>query len=260
MQKLFFLSVGILLFSLSSCASYRYRNSMGEYFMKNENFKWKQYPTKDFIMFCLPDSKADKNPEASISKIKKGIKKALQFTHTDSLAKKPVFHFVMDDRNSFLSLVKEPFSGMAYWTSNTIVEIYPLLGEAHEYFHLISIQKWGASKTWIMEGTAVYSDDNWNGKNLEKICLDLNKQGKLLPLSELFSNSKYKKNSTQITYPQSGSLVKFLINTYGWGKFIELWKKPKIEKVYHLTEKQLFDEWLKSILPKETKQNKILQQ
>jgi hypothetical protein len=236
----------LLLSSLYSCSGFIYRGTMNQFYLKKKLFPWKELQSREFIIYYLPDSKAEKNLAVAEQKISQGIAKAKKLTQTDSLVT-PIYYFIVDDRKEFKSLTQLSHSGISYSQSNTIIESYSLLGEAHEVVHLIAHQNWGNSHTWIMEGIAVYSDDEWNKKPLEKIGFDLNQNNQLIPLKEFFKNSKFSKFNSQISYPQSGLLVKYLIQTYGWESFLKFWKNPDIEKNYNLTVSELENNWINFI-------------
>jgi hypothetical protein len=219
---------------------------MNQFYLKKKQFSWKKLPTRDFILYYRPDSKTEKNLPLVEQKITQGITKAKKITKIDSL-KIPIHYFIVNDRKEFTSLTRLNHTGISYSQSNTIIESYPLLGEAHEVVHLITHQNWGNSRTWIMEGIAVYSDDNWNGKTLEKTCFELCRNEQLIPLKELIKDSKFTRFNSQISYPQSGLLIKYLIQTYGWEQFLKFWKNPDIKKIYNLTVSQLELDWINSV-------------
>ncbi|MDR1876032.1 MAG: hypothetical protein LBQ84_00250 [Flavobacteriaceae bacterium] len=219
---------------------------MNRFYLKKEQFTWKSFQTSEFIFYYLPGSKAEKNLALVEQKIARGITKAKEITKITTL-KIPLYYFIVDDRKEFNTLTKLNHSAVSYSRSNTIIESYALLGEAHEVVHLITHQNWGNSRTWVMEGIAVYSDDSWNGKSLEKTCFELWQNKELIPLEKLLKNTKFSHFNSQISYPQSGLLVKYLIQTYGWDRFLKFWKKPDSEKIYALTIPELEGNWLEYV-------------
>jgi hypothetical protein len=219
---------------------------MNQFYLKKEQFPWKGFQSQEFIFYYLPNSKTEKNLALVEQKIAQGIAKAKKITQIDSV-KTPIYYFIVDDKKEFKSLTKLNHSGISYSQSNTIIESYFLLGEAHEVVHLITHQHWGNSHTWIMEGLAVYSDNEWNKKPLEKTGFELYQSNQLIPLKEFVKNSGFSQFNSQISYPQSGLLTKYLIQTYGWEQFLKFWKNPDIKTNYNLTVSELETNWIHSI-------------
>ncbi len=219
---------------------------MNKYYEKKKDFSWKSFQSPEFILYYQPNSLTEKNLTLAESRIKKGIDNAKKFTKIDSI-KIPVYYFVVDNKQEFAQLTKSNHTGLSFAKSNTIIESYFLLGESHEVVHLISYQNWGNSRTWIMEGIAVYSDQKWAGKELDKLCFELDQNDKLIPINDLLKNRKFSYFDSQIKYPQSGSLIKYLITTYGWDKFFQFWKKTRLQKIYNISPYELENNWLNHI-------------
>lgn len=231
---------------ISSCSSIIYNGNQNQFYFHKKNFNWKAFQTKEYIVYYQPGSKAEKNLRVTEKKITQGIEKAKKFTGIKSI-KTPVYYFIVDDKNSFNKLTRLNHTAISFAKSNTIIESYFLLGEAHEVVHLLSSQNWGNTHTWIAEGLAVYSDNVWNNQTLDALCYKLEENQELIPLKKLIKNKKFNTFNSQISYPQSGSLVKYLITTYGWKKFMEFWKKPNFNKIYHLNENEIEMHWLEYI-------------
>lgn len=96
---------------------------------------------------------------------------------------------------------------------------------AHEIMHIISINLWGNSESWIKEGLAVFSDDNWHGYNLHRLSKYLMSKKKLIPLKDLMR--KFNSYNNLITYPEAGSFVKFIYEEYGGDIVKAIWKKGR---------------------------------
>lgn len=215
---------------------------MNEYFLGKNDFTWRGVQTQDFVIYYQPYSLAEKNLVQAEIRIQKGWEKAKRFTKIQKI-KTPIYFFVVDDRTQFHKLAGYDNTGSSYHKSNTIIESYFLLGESHEFVHLLTQQEWGRSKNWLVEGIAVYSDNGWDGKNLEKLCREYQQSHRLIPIRDLLKSNDFNSFDTQVSYPQCGSLVKYLILTYGWEKFLQLWKNPNLKKIYNLTETELERDW-----------------
>ena len=105
----------------------------------------------------------------------------------------------------------------------------------HEMMHMISMDKWGdtaESSHWMNEGLATYSGGTCSKYSLEEIYQYFIQSGKLIPMNTI-ANDFYSAND-MITYTQSAYLVKYLIEKYGFEKFIKLWKEGynNFNKIY----------------------------
>lgn len=236
---IFFLST----FLLSNCSSILYSGNQNQFYFKKKNYTWKAFQTKDYIAYYQPNSIVEKNLLSTEKKITKGIYKAKEFTGIQNI-KTPIYYFIVNDKNDFKKLTGLNHTAISYSKSNTIIESYFLIGESHEVVHLLSNQNWGNTHSWISEGLSVYSDKVWNNQDIDILCHQLLKKNQLIPLKKLFKNNKFNTFNSQICYPQSGSLIKYLITVYGWDKFIEFWRKTDIYKVYHINENALENQWI----------------
>ena len=96
-----------------------------------------------------------------------------------------------------------------------------------------------------MEGSAVYSDGKWYGKNYDLLAKNLIEKNKFISFEKLMKNSVFKKNDQANLYIQSGSFCNYLITNYGMEKFIELWKNPDALKIYDKSLTELESDWKK---------------
>lgn len=229
-----------------SCSTVISTGTKNHHYLNHENFVWKAFQTKEYIAYYQLGSRADKNLKIVEEKISKGIHQAKKVTGISDI-QIPIYFFIVDDADEFFRLTSMSHTGISYARSNTIIESYFLLGQSHEVVHLLTYQKWGNSKTWIMEGIAVYSDNHWNGKSLEKQCIQLYKENKLIPFHDL-NKKRFQSFNSQIIYPQSGCIAKYLISQYGWDKFLIFWKKKNFQKVYQISEKEMETLWIKYLL------------
>jgi hypothetical protein len=95
---------------------------------------------------------------------------------------------------------------------------------SHELMHVMANNTWGMKpKPWLNEGFATYSDDRWHGYGLHDLSKFLLLERKLIPLEKLIDD--FRGHNDMISYPQAGSFVKFLYETYGSEKVKQLWAK-----------------------------------
>lgn len=97
------------------------------------------------------------------------------------------------------------------------------IGE-HEDTHLLSLPL-GLSIYLFCEGLAQFMEENLFGKDIDIISKELLNQNKLYSIKELADNKNWEKVESKIIYPEVGSFARFLINTYGWDKFKEAYRK-----------------------------------
>lgn len=130
------------------------------------------------------------------------------------------------------------------------------IGE-HEDAHLLSLP-WGLSIYIFCEGLAQYMENSFMGQDLHEIAKNLAKQNKLYSLEWLCDNKNWENVEPTIIYPQAGSSIKYLIETFGKEKFKELYQGTSrnydlsqnlsiIEKIYSKTLKQLRSDWLNGL-------------
>ena len=88
----------------------------------------------------------------------------------------------------------------------------------HEDTHLLSLP-YGAATFLFSEGLAEFMDEKWQGREIDIWAKEYFKKNKLYAIKFLMENKNWDKVDDMIAYPQSGSFIKYLINTYGIEKF-----------------------------------------
>jgi hypothetical protein len=159
--------------------------------------------------------------------------------------------FIVDSRTRMKQLCGHESNGLS--VGNVLLFVYGdstnALG-AHEETHILSQLLWGPPReTWLSEGLAVYSDDKWWGEPLNTVCSRLRSEGKLLPLNTLFDDRQFAGNSEAVTYPEAGSLVRFLYQHYGTDAVRAIWSRgtPEIPRELGKSIYQLEAEWIQSL-------------
>lgn len=126
----------------------------------------------------------------------------------------------------------------------------------HENTHLLFFHNWlqdcyGTSSSFLFEGTAMYAQAMATDKKVNhQKTLAYAKAGKLFPLSEMLTfNIGVTGLKTEVGYPASGSLVQYLIETYGLNRFMKFWRsgdwQASFAKSMHTIEKEWID-WLQT--------------
>jgi len=104
---------------------------------------------------------------------------------------------------------------------NTVYSIWPF--DAHEVVHVYS-GPWGFPVALFVEGLAVAYTTNpaagdfvakWNGTPVHTAARQLRASGQLLPIASIAETAAFRAQNDLVTYPESGSFVRFLIDTEG---------------------------------------------
>jgi hypothetical protein len=117
----------------------------------------------------------------------------------------------------------------------------------HELFHVVAMNLWGVPDIWVNEGMAVYSDNKWHGYDLFQLTKYLVDNDRYVSLNKLIKN--FRKVDDLISYPLTGSFVKYVDETYGRETLIRIWKsKTKyLRRLTGRTIKELEGDWLAKI-------------
>jgi hypothetical protein len=134
------------------------------------------------------------------------------------------------DRTQLSALTgQSPTNGYADQAANTVYSIWP--HDAHEVVHVYS-GPWGSPVALFVEGLAVAYTTNppagdfvakWNGTPVHTAARQLRAAGTLLPIASIAETAAFRARSDGVTYPESGSFVRFLIDTEGVGAMRRLY-------------------------------------
>lgn len=158
--------------------------------------------------------------------------------------------------------------GNAFASGNNIHTIWR--ADNHEIVHVLVSEYVGDPPKLFTEGIAVAHQVNpsendfipkWGGKSIDELIKTYETQAQIPPLDSLLIMAKFFKYSENITYPVSGSFVKYLLETYGYDKFYNFIKvcdwtsalsKIKIEysKIYNEDIETSWSNWLEYVKSK----------
>jgi hypothetical protein len=132
----------------------------------------------------------------------------------------------------------------------------------HEIMHLYSLRAWGYPGTnawsdpqpsmdtwrlgsWLREGIAAAAEDSCGDYRYRAISAQMQTEGKLFAFDTL--RHAFLTKDDLATYLQSGSLVQYLLETYGTPRFRELWRDAgrNLERVYGVSETKIEADWRK---------------
>lgn len=112
-------------------------------------------------------------------------------------------------------------NGYADAASFTIHTLWPT--DNHEVVHLYSLE-WGSPVALFSEGFAVAHSTNpatgdlrakWNGTPVHDAARQLRAAGRLVTITELATTASFRRFDPNVTYPEAGSFVRFLIDREG---------------------------------------------
>lgn len=95
---------------------------------------------------------------------------------------------------------------------------------SHEDTHLISFLMNFPESDFVVEGLAMYMDGLWWGVSNEIWAAYYKMKHADLSVKDLFDNDIFADYSCTVTYPIAGAFSKFLIDTFGMERYIELYK------------------------------------
>jgi hypothetical protein len=202
-------------------------------------FHWVKYSSASFDFYAEQGGYA----ERKIERVKQAMEHAR--TRIDDLLgqrveiRMPVFLVTSRERNRLIVGFDTNAVTTGEYQADTYNETLNATG-GHETMHVLAGRVWGKpSGTWVNEGLAVYSDDAWHGKPLHGLARTLLDRHELVPLSDLVKKKGFL-GSDEVTYPQLGSLMKFVYETHGRAAVKSLWqRKPNQRQVEGLEQ-----EWL----------------
>ena len=132
--------------------------------------------------------------------------------------------FIVPSRARMKALIDKEVNGQAIPNRNVVLYVINDsidASGAHELCHVIAKASWGDADDWINEGLAVYADDRWQQRPLHAVASYLLEQRQLVPLADLLR--RFNQYPDLVTYPEAGSFVKFLYETYGLGTVKQIW-------------------------------------
>jgi hypothetical protein len=190
--------------------------------------------TKHFDIYYFKDSTAEEEIEKIAEEKENGFEKICRFLGKDSDQKIKMILF--EDGQTKRAATGHQGAGWAF--GNTIVEIYnekEKLDPYHETVHVL-MRPNGNPPALFNEGFAVYMSERLGAHALDDLSggqttiyervRELKEKGELIDLRELLGYAEIGSGKTNppVAYPQAASFVKFLIDQYGKGKFLNTYR------------------------------------
>jgi hypothetical protein len=171
-------------------------------------------------------------------------------------------YFKYRDREHLKRVTGKETNGFGEVGTNRFHTIWKI--DNHESVHIIVTQLIGHPPAIFNEGIAVahqadyfkYPDfiPGWNGQDFNKLAKNYKQNGEIPSLDKLLGTYSFWDYNSNITYPVSGSFVRYLINHYGLLKMKEFIGKSKFEdskekirndfmQTYGLSIENVWSEW-----------------
>lgn len=216
--------------------------------------------SEHFTYFLHTGSLAEQELAAIINARERAYKEISQKLGIDHKGKIKFFLFPSAREKAF-------YTGTIGWgwgTAQTIIEIYDSeikLDPWHETTHIISCSINQDPPSLFFEGLAVYMIDimREEGGTIDGLAVRFKGDNWLIPLGELIDlQIGSKRSNPTISYPESGSFVKYLVERYGMDLFKRLYaqihkgqesteKNQVIHRIYDKSIAELEKEWLDCI-------------
>lgn len=155
-------------------------------------------------------------------------------------------------------------NGFADRTTFTIHTLWPI--DNHEVVHLFT-SDWGDPVALVNEGLAVaFQIDpgrdmtpRWSGTPLHDLMRSFRQQSRAVSLARLVDTASWRAEDPNVTYPESGSFMRWLIDTYGLDRVRGLYARAagpneaatgvraSFAAIYGRTVEELEQEWLAAI-------------
>lgn len=257
MKKYFLITIIISVFQ--GCAVYDllFTPTPGKV-LTNNNFKWITDTTEQVNFHFEKDKYSENDIKIIKSVTQNSINKILKLINENRYPNH-IEYIIVSSTERMKELTGYSYNAFSY---PRLDAVYAIIGKdiralgAHEFNHVIVENIWGKSEDWLTEGFAVFSDDDWHGNDLFSLSKYLFDKKKLLTFADLVND--FPLYSSLLTYPQCGSIVKYLYEKYGRDKFKLLWQNgsDSIEKIYGKKLYEIESDWQDEIQKHDAKKIK----
>ena len=217
--------------------------------LENPHFQWTRDSSLSCDIFYEADSWAARNIVAIRRDADSALVRILGLLHESSFPHR-LNYFIVNNRVRMQSLINQQINGRAFPRRHLICAVandsVRALG-SHEMFHVVAMNLWGSTEDWVNEGMAVYSDNKWWMQELHPLANYLRQKQTLLSLDDL--TQRFRQCDPLITYPETGSFLKYLYETFGQENVEILWKQglSAFCRFVHKTNSELEQEWIAAI-------------
>lgn len=207
-----------------------------------ENDKTEVYISEHYIFHYVAGSVAERDILFIAETQEKSFNKICSTLKIDYPEK--INYFLTDSPQEIGRVIWEeeaPCNGCALCGRNKIYATYTdsvqCIG-SHEDTHLISFLINYPESDFIVEGLAMFMDGLWWGVPNEVWAAYYKTKQPELSLKELFDNAVFAECGCVVAYPIAGAFTKYLVDTFGLEKYIELYKYT--EEEYEIVMQSIF--------------------
>jgi len=190
--------------------------------------------TRHFNVYAYNGYLSETELDKIASRREAGLRAITQFLSIDYPEQIQIILF--PDQNTKKRETDHTGTGWAF--EQNIVEVYndsTNIDPYHEVIHIVT-NRMGNPPAVFWEGLAVYLSEKlgapalnflgYNHASIDSTMKDLIERNEIIPLSSLISYTSIGSDETKprISYPESGSLVKYLVEIYGIQKFSDAYK------------------------------------
>lgn len=208
-----------------ACNKILFRGPSAEDLAGGSELNWRLEESAHFQTYLEIGSYGDRQAEKLIAANERAYEHVLGLLGLESYPD-TISVFVIESRVRMAELIGWETNGSAFPQRNVICYVFSETIQAHgahELAHVISINAWGESENWLKEGLAVYADDSWYGFELHQLAAHLLQTERLPTLPDLVSD--FSSHNDMISYPATGSFVKYLAERYGIAAVKEIWQR-----------------------------------
>ena len=218
-------------------------------FLNDREFEWVADSTEHFFIYYETGA-LNKDRLEQVKKDVEASYKHNLIVLNESDYERTIYVFIVDSRERMKDLVGGETNGIAFPETHVVCYIVNenmLLSAKHELLHVMAMNLWGEPEPWINEGMAVFSDGHWHNHDLDALAKHLLEEGELFPVKEMVSS--FHNHNDLVSYPQSGSFVKFIYEKFGVDAVKALWQNgvASSEEVIGMNVLSLEKEWLQAI-------------
>jgi len=186
----------------------------------------KQKKSRHFNIFYKPNSLAEKEIDFITVALEKSFAVVIKKLSLPSNFPK-IHYYLYPNNNSKFQVMGDMGNANARIKQFAVHGVYnkkiKIVGR-HEIVHLLT-NKWGKPPELLRQGLAEAMEEKWHKINHHQWVKNFSKNKKLIALKYLLDDKKFWRFNELVTYPESGSFVKYLIDCYGLKLFKRLYEK-----------------------------------
>lgn len=213
---------------------------------------WNTTETEHYVFHYRPGSRAEKDIQFIAELQELSYTKVTEILEVDFDSK--IHYYFYSSRWDKMYSTGDRGGGFA---NPLVCEIHAVYAEdrkvvgCHEDTHVIAYWTLGNPPPFLQEGLAVFMMELWWGRPLHEWSREFLEEDALIPIKSLLISTNFWKYDDKITYPESGSFTKFLIEKYGIDKFELVYCQANdeniqvvFENIYGKSIDELEEEWI----------------